>query len=107
MGFFRAIDGFGEHDYVNYCRTINLDLLELHGSEYVIDHVICEHNQEVKEDTYRNYTSDLLKIIAETLGCTIPHRYDDMIIRPKEEKQEKTGDEIVLEVIKKAGLKVK
>ena len=72
----------------------------------MIDHVTSEHNNRIREKAYRDYTSDLLKIISESLGCNIPYRYDDMIIKPDKEP-EKTGDEIALEVIKRAGLKVK
>lgn len=56
------------------------------------------------EKVYRSYTADLLKVIAESVGASVSCRYDELIDRPKEE--EKTGDEIALEVIKRAGLKV-
>ena len=79
-------------------------MLDLFGSEYVIDHIIAEHNLRIDEKVYRSYTADLLKVIAESIGASVSCRYDELIDRPKEE--EKTGDEIALEVIKRAGLKV-
>jgi len=75
------------------------------GAEYVIDHVICEHNNRMEQYNYRNYTSDLLQIIAEQMGAEINIRYADTL-KHQEQKQEKSADEIALDVIKRAGLKV-
>jgi hypothetical protein len=81
-----------------------LDLLDLFGSYYVIEHVLAEHNIRMEEKVYRSYTGDLLKVIAESIGATVNYRLMELLEKPKEEK---TGDEIALEVIKRAGLKVK
>ena len=70
----------------------------------MIDHVLAEHNIRMEEKVYRSYTADLLKTIAESVGATVSCRYNDLINHQKEE--EKTGDEIALEVIQRAGLKV-
>lgn len=75
------------------------------GSEYVIDHVICEHNSNMKRTIYMNYTSDMLKAMAEGLGAQVNYRFSDMIKTEKEDTR--SGDEIALEVIRKAGLKGK
>lgn len=95
----------GELAYIDYCRNINLDLLEMIGSGYVIDHVVAEHNKRAKDEAYRIYVGDLLKCLAETWGAQIPYRYADMIA-PQEEEQ-KSGDEVAIEVITKLGLKGK
>lgn len=79
-------------------------MLDLFGSYYVIDHVKAEHNIRMEEKVYRDYTADLLKVVAESIGATVSCRYHDLIDRPQE--TEKTGDEIALEVITRAGLKV-
>ena len=81
-------------------------MLELIGSEYVIDHVISEHNLRIEEKIYRSYVSDILMIMAEGKTAQVQHRYTDLIDKPKEEN-EKTADEIALEVITRAGLKGK
>ena len=75
------------------------------GNRYVIDHVVCEHNKRSKEEAYRIYVGDLLKCLAETWGAQIHYRYTDMIA-PQVEEQ-KSGDEVALEVITKLGLKGK
>lgn len=95
----------GEAAYIDYCRNINLELLELLGSRYVIDHVVAEHNNRMKDETYKVYVGDLLKCLAESWGANIPYRYADMI-DPQTEEQE-SGDDIAYEVITKLGLKVK
>ena len=75
------------------------------GSNYVNEHVIAEHNIRMKELTYRVYTSELLKCLAESWGATINARYADLI-SPAEEEEE-SGDEVALRVIKKLGLRSK
>lgn len=80
-------------------------MLELFGKRYVIDHMVAEHNQRGQEQLYRAYTSDVLKAIAESIGVVVYHRYEDLIATPSEE--EKTADEIAMEVMKKAGLRTK
>ena len=74
------------------------------GSGYVIDHVVAEHHKRAKDEAYRIYVGDLLKCLAETWGAQIPYRYADMIA-PQEEQ--KSGDEVAIEVITKLGLKGK
>ena len=99
----------GESAYIDYCRNINLDMLELMGSEYVIDHVVAEHNIRMKEEMFRVYVSDIAKAIAEKSAFDSMHvhkRYYDLI-NAEEEQDGKTGDEIALEVIERAGLKVR
>lgn len=79
-------------------------MLDLFGSYYVIEHVLAEHNIRMEEKVYRSYTGDMLKVIAESMGATVNYRLMELCDKPKEEK---TGDEIALEVIERAGLKVK
>ena len=80
-------------------------MLDLLGVEYVIDHVISEHNKRLEEFAYRNYTSDLLKVIAENMGVEVNSRFADFI--QIGEKDERSADDIVLDIMKKAGLKGK
>ena len=79
-------------------------MLDLFGSYYVIEHVLAEHNIRMEEKVYRSYTGDMLKVIAESMGATVNYRLTDLYDKPKEQK---TGDEVALEVIQRAGLKVK
>lgn len=79
-------------------------MLELMGSEYVIEHVVAELNSRMKEEIYRVYVTDALKYIAESWGTVLSCRYVDLITEPEE--VEESGDEIALKVINKLGLKV-
>lgn len=79
-------------------------MLELIGSEYVIDHCLAEAQARFEEKAYRVYTAELLKTIAECVGVTVNKKYTDIIdITPPDTR---TGDEVALDVIKRAGLKV-
>ena len=63
-------------------------------------------NQQAKDTAYRVYVTDCLKLIAENTGnISLKLRYYD-IIQPKK-ADTRTGDEIVEDIIKRAGLVVK
>ena len=63
-------------------------------------------NQQAKDTAYRVYVTDCLKLIAENTGnISLKLRYYD-IIQPKK-ADNRTGDEIVSDIIKRAGLVVK
>lgn len=80
-------------------------MLNLMGRNYVIDHVISEYQDYVEEKIYKAYVTDLIKSIAESIGVEVNDRYADLIDNTS--KDTRTGDEIALDVIKRAGLKVK
>ena len=62
--------------------------------------------QQAKDTAYRVYVTDCLKLIAENTGnISLKLRYYD-IINPKK-TDTRTGDEIVADIIKRAGLVVK
>ena len=81
-------------------------MLDLIGSDYVIDHVIAEHSVRMEDKVFRIYVADLIKSIAESMEVSVTHRYVDLIKPQKAEPQE-TGDEVAMKVIRKIGLKVK
>ena len=63
-------------------------------------------NQQAKDTAYRVYVTDCIKLIAENTGnISLKLRYYD-IIQPKK-ADTRTGDEIVEDIIKRAGLVVK
>lgn len=62
--------------------------------------------QQAKDTAYRVYVTDCLKLIAENTGnISLKLRYYDIIHPKKADKR--TGDEIVADIIKRAGLVVK
>ena len=63
-------------------------------------------NERAKTEAYRIYVTDALRIVAENTGnISLKLRYYD-IIHPKK-VDNRTGDEIVADIIKRAGLVVK
>lgn len=51
--------------YAGGAESVRLDLLELLGTDYLINHVAEHINAEHKADVYRAYVTDTLKIISE------------------------------------------
>lgn len=79
------------------------------GSGYVIEHCVSAFSDMCEEKAFRSYIADGIKCISEAIanqfgGSYLQERYADIVSISRTE--EKTGDEIALEVIKKAGLKV-
>ena len=67
-------------------------------------------NERTKTEAYRIYVTDALRVVAENTarfasGNYIKARYADMIEPKKQDNR--TGDEIVADIIKRAGLVVK
>ena len=67
-------------------------------------------NQQAKDTAYRVYVTDCLKLIAENTanisrGQYMKSRYYDIVHQAKVDAR--TGDEIVEDIIKRAGLVVK
>jgi len=75
------------------------------GAEYVVEYATSEYNAYEEKSIFRMYVTDMLKGFGEVLGGEIKYRYYDLIKVEEPVKEEKTGDEIALEVIAKAGLK--
>lgn len=86
--------------------------MEMLGSEYVMEHCILAYNTYIEQQLYREYVTDGLRCLSESVanyygGTYLQKRYADIIHGFKEEEDERSADEIVLEVIEKAGLSVK
>ena len=75
------------------------------GRTYVLEHCVKSIREEAEFKAFKVYVTDLLKPIAEFCGAEVNYRYADII--SMEKKDTRTGDEIALEVIRNAGLKVK
>lgn len=80
-------------------------MLDLLGSQYVIEHVVAEHKNSVHDKMYKIYVTDVIKCIAESMGNEIDYRFIELI--DSNTVDNRTGDEIALDIIKRAGLKVK
>ena len=80
------------------------------GSGYVIDHCISAFVQSQKEKAYKVYVTDALMYISHNTASKqgdmmVTKRFIDIMTPQKED--DRTGDEVALEVIRKLGLKVK
>ena len=79
-------------------------MLDMFGSEYVITHVVAEHNERMRTENYRVYVTDMLKLFGDFIGANVEIRYADIF--QTDDDEQKSGDEVALDVIKKLGLKV-
>lgn len=109
----------GANEYLNLISTIRLDLLELFGSGYVVEHCVSafvakkKAEKEKKErEIFNEYVADCLKVITENTAKSvnvgneanyISNRLAD-ILHPVYIKR-MSGDEIAVDIIKRAGLK--
>ena len=103
----------GAAEYFRAVSTIRLDLLDLMGSGYVIEHCIAAISVFQQEKLFRCYVTDALKNINEIVaklygGYQMNVRYHDLLpeTKAKDNEDNRTGDEIALDIIKRAGLKV-
>ena len=98
----------GSEEYFHCVESIRLDLLDLFGSGYVIEHCISALLERKKKDTLDIYLADCLKNINEILAKTYGGSYSNQryveLINPKKEDK-RTGDEIAADIIKRAGLR--
>lgn len=85
-------------------------MVELCGSGYVVEHCISVLAKEADEKLYRNYIAECLRCISESTakiggGSYITAKYADLV-NPKA-ADNRTGDEVALDVFKRAGLTLK
>lgn len=97
----------GSDGYLELISDIRLDMLEVLGRGYVIDHCIVSFRKRHKELQYRSYITDALQIIAENTahfagGRTITNRYID-IVTEKKDKEPQTTQSVVSKIRKKLG----
>ncbi len=80
-------------------------MAELLGTGYVVDHCISRYKHKQEEKEYRAYITDSLMTICNNFatawgGEKITVRYVDL----RKPIDTRTGDEIALDIIKRAGL---
>ena len=95
----------GAEDYFRHCQSINLDFLRVYGRRYVAEHVIAAVKEDAEERRYRAYITDALMIITENTARYAGGKHLTKRWYAKyEPKDERTPDEIAIDVIKNAGL---
>ena len=80
-------------------------MVELLGAGYVVDYCVSRFKRKQEEKLYRSYIADVLMTLNNNLvgawgGYRIEKRYIDMD-KPADRR---SGDEIAMDVIKRAGL---
>ena len=90
--------------------TIRLDLLEIFGSGYVVDHCVAVFAKKEQEKMFRSYLADSLMAIANNTAG-LAEQGQVMTARLAElmswvDVDERTGDEIALDIINRAGLRM-
>lgn len=91
----------GADAYTGLISTIRLDLLELLGRRYVVEHCVSAFNRIQEEKAYRIYVTDCLRALGYKMG-TIEKapRYADAIMN-KTQGPEKTSEEIKQNIFEK------
>ena len=84
--------------------------MELIGREYLIDHCISALRAYRRSEAFQEYVADSLMYLGEAVanalgGSYIPTRFGDLF--DDAPKDERTADEIALDIIKRAGLQVR
>lgn len=98
----------GPDEYFEACQTIRIDILERWGRGYVIEHCLSVFRRTWEERRYRAYVTDTLQMINKNIvqrygGSYLRNRWADGLAIQKETR---TAEEIVADVIKRAGLKL-
>ena len=77
------------------------------GSGYVIDHCVVAFNDYCRQKAYQVYVTDGIRCMSESLanfagGSYLENRFADIFDRDIDD--ERTGDEVALDIIERAGL---
>lgn len=91
----------GGDTYFKLIRTVRLDLLDLFGSGYIIEHCVAALSDMSEQKAFEAYVTDNLQLIAENTaravdqGRYIKQRYIDLTKKEKKKEETRTGDEII------------
>lgn len=87
--------------------TIRMDLLDLFGRGYVIEHCMSLFKKRQEEKAYKIYMSDVGYALVNNMGKAfgaeyiIAQRFFEVIEPTKEEKEEETEEQIIARIRKK------
>ena len=87
-------------------ETLRLDLLDMFGCGYVIEHCIAAINKKRQDEALRYYATDCLWLIANAWyqGKPIKQRFYDLL--HPQPVDNRTPQEIADDIARRAGLKV-
>ena len=98
----------GAEGYRRGCASIRLELLDLLGREYVIEHCVQVLKDVAEERRYRAYVTDALMVLTENTarfagGRRLMTRWASGLAAGRAQ----SGDDIAAEVMRRAGLRFK
>ena len=96
----------GSDTYLKLISTIRLDLLELFGSGYVIEHCVAAFSDLQRERAFQAYVTDCLKMVAENTskpyGGKYPgKRFADVWEKMGKPKDKRTAEDIISHMLRK------
>lgn len=79
-------------------------MLDLFGTEYIIEHVVSEINSQKQEEIYRQYVTEVLRACAKGSGIDFSPSYLDVknSIMVKAPEEERSADDIISTIKRKA-----
>lgn len=77
------------------------------GKGYVIKYCRALLRKKKEDNLYRTYVAEALMALVNSTGRYQIERYSDLVAKVKRSRKEKTAEEIVVDVMKKAGLTLK
>ena len=88
----------GSDSYADALETIRIDLLEIFGKSYIIQHCVAFLKNRAIHKAYQMYVTDALKVIAENTsrmggGATLNMRFADIV--SDEKPDERTEEDII------------
>lgn len=77
-----------------------------------MEHCVSTFSEYCRDKAFKIYVTDGIKCMSESLasnfgGAYLQERYADIFEGREKDESPKTGDEIVLDIISRAGLKVR
>lgn len=66
--FFYLIDAIGPDKYLTYMETININLLNILGRDYIIDHIIAEAHKQNEQKLLNIYITDALRALVNNIA---------------------------------------
>lgn len=85
---------------------MRLDLLDLFGRGYVVEHCVSTLNSLRAQEAYQMYTAELLRGIANSLGIQVSS-YTEFLEQLKPKKEETRTSEEVVDSIREKARKLK
>ena len=89
----------GTDEYFEAITTIRLDMLELIGRGYAIEHCVSFFNKKREEQRYKYYLTDAIRILTYNTSMkgrgVIEQRYYDLAQKINQKEDNRTADDVI------------